>query len=448
MFLRACLAFLLSGAAVAGQEGSIVLTADERGAATTLPRPWAGAIEGGALADGLRTAWQEALRTSAAECGFGAVRLNDVFAPALRVSQGYVYVDDVLDRMAALNLRPYLELPARPVELTALAHHLAERYNITDLRLWRFEIEAPDAEAYAAAAAAMRKVDAQLEVGLRLPSAELPALDSWLEALRRRSAPLDFLTVIPQGAQTAAACANAAGQLRAGGYPRASLRVAGWSSSRVCPDFAHDELPLAVYVLETNLELPASIQGLAYWRMCDALEDPGPLRGILRGGPGLVTFQGIVKPAYHAYRYLNALGEDVLLSVPGGVVTRRHQSGRLVVLAYNYPAEAPRVPPVAATLADAERLTASGSARTVSITLTGLQPGGQILIEWVDPQHGNAAQAWREMGSPESPGRQALDSLRTAARASVVEYRQADDAGHFTDSRSLAPWGMLLLREL
>lgn len=448
MFSRAWLPLFLWAASAAAQPGAIVLNADERGAAVPLPRPWAGAIEGGPIAGGQRSTWLDALRAATQECGFSGVALDDLFAPVLRMDEGYIYADDVLDRVAALNVRPVLELRGGAPAVGALARHVTERYNITDVRQWRFELQADSPVEYAEEAAAVRKADGQLAVGLRLPASALNGLDRWLAGLRRLGAPLDFLSLVPGGDPDPALFSSATAHLRRAGYPAANVRIADWPSRPVGPDFSRDEMPLAVYLLKANLGAPASVGALSYWRLCDEPEDPGPLRGVLHGGPGLLTFQGLVKPAFHAYRYLNALGEDVLQSVPGGIVTRRRQSGRLVVLAYNYPDGAPSFPPAAPTLAAADRLTAFGRPRPLSITLTGLQPGGQILIEWVDPEHASTAEAWREMGSPEAPGRQALDSLRTAARAAVVEYRQADDSGHFTDTRELPAWGMLLLREL
>jgi beta-xylosidase len=383
--------------------------------------------------------------------------LSSLFAPRLRLPEekgstgGYVYVDDVIDRVAALNLHPILELPARSPAVGALVRHILGRYNVVEVRQWQFEIEADEPARYGAAAQAIRQSDSRLVVGSVVDCGSDPQFSrarTWLAAVHAAGAPLDFLSLSGAASPLESAVTAAQSALADAGYRGASVNVIRWPSAASGPDFSHDEFPLADFVLRANLTPPAGLAALSYWRLCDLPMDPGPVSGVLRGGPGLITFQGIVKPAYHAYRYLNALGEDILASVPGGIVTRRKQSGRLVALAYNYPDGVPTCPPFAATLADAERLTAAGSPRPFSITLTGLKPEGQILIEWVDPQHANAAEAWRQMGSPEAPGRQALESLRSSARGGVIEYRQSDDAGHFSDSRMLPPWGMLLLREL
>jgi len=155
-----------------------------------------------------------------------------------------------------------------------------------------------------------------------------------------------------------------------------------------------------------------------------------------------------VKPAFHAYRYLNALGDEVLATVPGGIVSRRKSSGRVVLLAYNVPPEQTQALPVAATLAAADQVASAGSPRTLSINLSGLRPGGQIMIEELMLNHGNASEAWERMGSPEEPTRPALAVLQSGARDMRLEYRQADDSGRLTLSQPLGPWSVLLLREL
>ena len=90
---------------------------------------------------------------------------------------------------------------------------------------------------------------------------------------------------------------------------------------------------------------------------------------------GLVNYQGIPKPAFHACRMPNSLGSEVLARVDGAVATRESTTGRWAALIYNYPAEVSYVVPSSATIEEADTLAAIGRERQFDITLTGLRPG-------------------------------------------------------------------------
>lgn len=52
----------------------------------------------------------------------------------------------------------------------------------------------------------------------------------------------------------------------------------------------------------------AIAQGMSYWTYTDLFEEPGPPTAPFQGGFGLLNPEGIRKPAFFAYKYLNALG--------------------------------------------------------------------------------------------------------------------------------------------
>ena len=54
-----------------------------------------------------------------------------------------------------------------------------------------------------------------------------------------------------------------------------------------------------------------------------------PVTSAFHGGFGLINFQGIVKPAFHAYRFLNQLGEEEVFRTDGFLATRTKSDGRL-----------------------------------------------------------------------------------------------------------------------
>ena len=71
-----------------------------------------------------------------------------------------------------------------------------------------------------------------------------------------------------------------------------------------------------------------------------------------------------------------------------------------------------------------------------------------FLIETLDRQHGNAIAAWESLGRPEPPTPAQTKALREAAWATQKELVRADGAGNLDLHRMIAPWSLVLLKQL
>jgi len=102
------------------------------------------------------------------------------------------------------------------------------------------------------------------------------------------------------------------------------------------------------------------VDSLSYWTFTDVFEENRNGDGVFHGGFGMINYQEIVKPAFHAYRFMNELGDELLSHETGGIVSRDKESGRVTVVAYNYPPEIKVSLPVTNALAAADAIDASG----------------------------------------------------------------------------------------
>jgi len=236
--------------------------------------------------------------------------------------------------------------------------------------------------------------------------------------------------------------------INASAYPKAEIDLTEWSSSPSAQDHTHDSLAAGAFVAKTNLESIGLVDSLSYWVFTDVIEENRNTDSVFHGGFGLINRQEIVKPAFHAYRMLNQLGDELLAQTEGAVVTRHSKTGKVTALAYNYPPEVTISLPVAKTLKEADAMDLSGSAREMEIHLTKLLPGASFEIETLDREHGDAVAAWEKMGKPEPPTREQAEALRKAAWDTQRELVCADKAGHLNLKRSIAPWSLVLVRQL
>jgi xylan 1,4-beta-xylosidase len=389
--------------------------------------------------------------------------------------------------------------------------HWIERYGIGEVRSWYFEVwnepnlhpffrgtKSQYFELYKVTARALKEIDSGLRVGgpatsnfvpdarfdgeredtschrVVLEAKDINALDwrpVWVEQFlafcQREKLPVDFVSCHPyptdwaldehapdgfrKNTREVGATPRDMALVRkivsSSPYPNAEIHLTEWSSSSSPRDFTHDFLQAATYIAKTNLDAIGLADSLSYWTFTDVFEENGAGDTLFHGGFGMINLQGIVKPVFHAYRFLNLLGDALLHKSGAGIVTRDSQTGKLSALAYHYPSEMPLSAPASFGTRDKARETlALGKPARLEVELTGLGPSASVAVETLDRTHGNAMNAWEALGQPERPTREQLAALRQQAEATKREILQADASGRFVLNRPLDPWSIVLLR--
>ncbi|HEY4356436.1 MAG TPA: hypothetical protein VGN16_11860 [Acidobacteriaceae bacterium] len=385
----------------------------------------------------------------------------------------------------------------------SLRHWIA-RYGIDEVRQWYFEVwnepnlyqpffrggsQAIYFELYKVTAQTIKHVDPQLRVGgpatsnfhidqaelarmreggVKVAPADLPWRPVWvadfLKYCAENNLPVDFISThpypqdfaldepgMPQSHQRrlVESTQNDLSYLRklisASAYPRAGIELTEWSSSPSKTDHSHDSLAAATFIVKTNLESRGLVDSLSYWVFTDVFEEGGSPGSIFYGGFGLINGQEIVKPAFHAYRFLNGLGDETLSASEGAMVTRDSKTGHVAALFYNYPIAAAL--PVTGSQAAADAIVNTGGPRHISLRLTHLPPQAHFLLETLDKEHANATRSWELMGCPEPPTREQTLTLKKLAWDTGKAHLTAAKDGTLTIERDLEPWAVLFLKQ-
>ena len=402
-------------------------------------------------------------------------------------------------------------LPKWKALVEAFTRHVVERYGLDEVRQWYFEVwNEPNLnfgqkagffegtrsdyfQLYKASVEAIKSVDAQLRVGgpatsnfiadhrhdgevldnsksvfydqehINLQQWKAVWMKEFLDFCAKNDLPVDFISCHAYPTDYALDPVSGKGKdavryvhslhddltylrecLAKSKYPNAEIHITEWSTSPSSRDRMHDLLPPAAYIIKGNLDNIGMANSVMYWTFTDIFEEKGGGESIFHGGFGMINFQGIVKPSFHAYRMLNQLGDELLFQAPRGAITRHSQTGKITALAYNYPQEfEQRVP----SSADAKTFM-QASDKTLDLTLTGLKPGSQFLIETLDYEHGNAYNEWQAIGAPHSPTRQQTAWLRERAWQTKKDILTASDEGTLTIKQILSPWTCVLIQQL
>ena len=227
-------------------------------------------------------------------------------------------------------------------------------------------------------------------------------------------------------------------------YPDAEIHLTEWSTSPNSRDRMHDILPPAAYILKANLDCLGMANSLMYWTFTDVFEEKGGGEEIFHGGFGMINYQGVVKPSFHAYRMLHQLGDEKLYYNDPLFVSRFSQTGKIAAVAFNYPSEYEEAVPSAANFNNYMQ----ASSKKVDLALKGLKPGTVFEIEILDKEHGNVYDDYLKIGAPHSPGYKEIDYLKRAAWNTDKQIVKVNSEGTLVWQSVLAPWSCVLIREL
>ena len=285
-------------------------------------------------------------------------------------------IDELYSDLLSKHIKPFVELSFTPKALAtsnnsifywhgntshpnlagwhdliyAFTRHLEEHFGRDEVRTWYFEVwnepnlsgfwEGGDQKAYFQlydlTARTIKSVDPKLRVG-GPATAGAAWIPEFLAHVKKSGAPIDFVTTHTYGVQGGFLDENGKSdtklsaspdaiigdvrrvrqQIATSAFPKLPLYFTEWSTSYTPRDPVHDSYISAAYILSKLKECTGQVQGMSYWTYSDLFEESGPPPTPFHGGFGLLNREGIRKPAFFAYKYLNALqGKSIVSADP------------------------------------------------------------------------------------------------------------------------------------
>jgi xylan 1,4-beta-xylosidase len=305
---------------------------------------------------------------------------HDTFGTVRKVDGKIIYdwtkIDQLYDGLKAKGIRPFVELGWTPAVMrtspqqlfywkgntshpdpamwrdlvSAFVTHVRARYGAEDVRSWYFELwNEPNLEGfwenadqgayfglYADTVRTIKAIDPQLRVG-GPATAGAAWVPEFLKYAADNKLPVDFVATHTYGVEggfldeqgkqdtklspspdaIVGDVRKVRGQIEASAYPGIPLYFTEWSTSYTPRDFVHDSYVSAPYILSKLKATQGLAQGMSYWAYTDLFEEPGPPPTPFHGGFGLMNREGIRKPAWFAYKYLNAIKGQALATGDG-----------------------------------------------------------------------------------------------------------------------------------
>jgi len=397
-------------------------------------------------------------------------------------------IDRLYDDLLARRIRPFVELSFTPDALAtspqtifywkgntshpkpdgwrnlidAFVRHLEARYGPAEVRRWYFEVwnepnlsgfwEGADQKAYFelydSTARTIKAIDPDLQVG-GPATAGAAWVPEFLDYAAAHHTPVDFVTTHSYGVDGGfldekgksdtklSADPNAIigdvkkvrAQISASPFPNLPLFFTEWSTSYTPRDAVHDSYISAPYILSRIKAVAGEVQGMSYWTYSDLFEEPGPPTAPFQGGFGLLNPEGIRKPAFFAYKYLNALDGRVIPTADAQVMATTDGSSTEVLL---WDWQQPKQP--VSNRPFYTKLVPSTQASPARVAFEHLRPGRyRVRAYRTGYRHNDAYSAYIDMGLPKTLDAAQLSRLQQLTRDLPVVDRMAtiDGTGQF-----------------
>ena len=153
---------------------------------------------------------------------------------------------------------------------------------------------------------------------------------------------------------------------------------------------------------------------MSYWVFTDIFEENGPRMTPFHGGFGLLNYQGIRKPAYFAYQFLNRLGSEELVNTDGSSWVCRNAAGNVQALLWDFTPVTPTQGVNDQVFYKQEQ--PSKPAGTATLRIEHLPAGTyQVEIYRTGYRVNDAYTIYLDMGAPDQLTRAQVDALQSSA---------------------------------
>jgi len=377
-------------------------------------------------------------------------------------------IDYLYDKLLGMGIKPFVELGFTPDAMKtsdnsifywkgntshpkpelwaglvdAFVRHVQQRYGKEEVRTWFFEVwnepnldgfwEKADQKAYFdlydVTAKTIKAIDPTLRVG-GPATAGAAWVPEFLAHTQKSGAAVDFIATHTYGVDGGFLDENGQGdqklspspdgivgdvrkvrkEIEASYLPKLPLYFTEWSTSYNPRDLVHDSYISAAYILSKLKATEGIAQGMSYWTYTDLFEEPGPPTAPFEGGFGLMNPQGIRKPAWFAYKYMNELGDQQVQTADKQSWVTKDANG-VQVLAWDF-----QTPDMGKKtnrpFFGAVQPTKNGTPLTLS--LKGMKPGTyNVQVYRTGFKANDAYTAYIEMGKPKTLAADQLAKLQ------------------------------------
>jgi len=462
---------------------------------------WNRMINAGRAGDLLRSDMQEHLLMIKEELGFEYVRFWDLFSTDLFLNEsdkdGNYYferLDKILDFLVTNGMRPYIEMGFKPKQLrstltktlivekreisfqsiqnykhfiTTFITHLVNRYGLEEIENWYFEywsgeeIEGSKNEnffdIFNTLYETIKRISPNTKVGgggigIYYGSKNFFKL---VYAWEQQKYLPDFLSIYCYPYIIGEENGIVYGKISTdrnflknqldmvysviadSRLKNVEIHVTEWSSTVSNRNILNDSCYKGAYVMKNIIDSIGKADILGYWLASDIFSEFFDSSPILFGGCGLLSKDGIKKPSYYAYYFLNLMGR-YLISVDSNSIVTTNGHNSYYIACHNYRHFNYKYYLKSEDELEQEvmyQLFEDNSLLQLTYQLSNIKNGRyKIKTYSINEDYGSVQETWRRMGLNNQLTKQEVDYLKRICipHIQIKEYEVRDNVLNFT----------------
>lgn len=190
--------------------------------------------------------------------------------------------------------------------------------------------------------------------------------------------------------------------------------ISEWSNSISNRNILQDSCARGTYIIKFILSIWKLADMIGFWHGSDAVDTFYDSRKLIYGGGGLLTKDGIKKPSFYAFEFLNKLGKNIL-KIGNNYVVTRDLTQTIICLCFNHreysyyyylKKENEHL--------DLSKVFQSEEKERIEFTVEELDDNKEYIIkeEVINSNNGSIQDEWRLLGNQEELGKEEIQYLK------------------------------------
>lgn len=340
--------------------------------------------------------------------------------------------------------------------ISAMMKHIVQKYGIEEIETWKFELpygvyylkNKPSVEGYLQLYETVTDIigeytNVPLLGGPTLPQDEAQLLGEILAGMKKLRYTPDFISMISfayeSDAHTHIYSHRSADEdylindvkrfqkiLMEYGFEDIPVYVTEWNQTIVDRNFLNDSCYRGAYIVKNLMQVNSYVSMIGYFSGTDLRTEYFDSKDLLQGGNGLISRDGIFKPAGFAFELMNGLGKYHIGSGSNFMITTDNRNNYFIMthnirkLGYYYfktPEDRIEKEKMTKVCEDEDTL-------EQELELNDIKNGAyQIRIHKVNAHHGSIMDLWKELDYSDSLSRNDIMYLQRICEPQLLFYK-------------------------
>ncbi len=222
------------------------------------------------------------------------------------------------------------------------------------------------------------------------------------------------------------------------------IHVTEWNSS-LYGDYSNDTCFKGSFLIKNVLDSLNKIDSMGYWTFTDIFEESQPSSDLFHGGLGFITYNGLKKPMFYAYKLLHKLGNEVISKGNDYIATKKADTYQILI--YNYHHYDALYMSYDNSNIDYHRrydIFENPINKSVSINIKGINGCYYVKRYRLNQEYGSVYDHWIKMGAPEPITKEIMTYLDKQTQMQyTINKEQIKDNYEFVEK--LKPHEVLLI---